>query len=171
EGPVACMSAAARTLAGERPLVAAGEGIILVADASLVRRAALRRALAAARVPVPEEPDDAQLLFAEWRAWGEGMVRRVDGDFAFVLWDARQRLLIASRDFVGRRPLHWAHAGGTMLLGSTPGVVLAHPKAPRVLNPDAIAAAAGALPEHPDETAGRGLHVRQPGQLPGRSPG
>src|SRR5690606_16363021 len=58
---------------------------------------------------------------------------------------------------------HWMALSDGLLVGSTPGVIVAHPRAPREPDPTAIAAAAGALLEHPFETAWRGVNVLPPG--------
>lgn len=168
---LAAVAAAPMALAGESALLASEGGVYVAADASLVRREELRHQLGRAGMRVPDNADDARLLLAAWQAWGEGMVRRVEGDVAMLLWDAERTVLAAWRDHVGRRPLHWAQPGARILAGSTPGVLLAHPVTPRELSRVGVAAVAGGLLEHPDETAWESIRVVPPGHLLTWSPG
>jgi asparagine synthase (glutamine-hydrolysing) len=171
DGHVVSIAAAARTAAGERTLMASSQGVHLAADASLVKRAELADELARTGSHLPGKPDDADLLLAAWQAWGEGMVRRVEGDVAVVVWDEQRKILAAWRDYVGRRPLHWTMSDGMLLAASTPGMLLAHPRTARALNREGLAAIAGALLEHPDETAWTAIRILPPGHLLTWSPG
>ncbi|HLV27031.1 MAG TPA: asparagine synthase-related protein [Gemmatimonadales bacterium] len=170
-GPSASVAAAARSGAGENTLLAAAGKVCVAADASLVQRVQLAGELRRTGARLPAEPDDAQLLLAAWQAWGEGMVRRVEGDIALVLWDADRMMFVAWRDHVGRRPLHWAQAGDQVVAGSTPGVLLANPNTPRGLSAMGLAAIAAGLLEHPDETAWSDIRILPPGHLLTWSPG
>src|SRR5262249_45146455 len=78
---------------------------ILAADASLYYREDLKKALVQAGVH-PEGNSPSHLIAAAYRAWDVNLVDRLEGDFAFVLWDRRKQRLIAARDFAGSRPLY-----------------------------------------------------------------
>src|SRR4029450_5124472 len=39
--------------------------------------------------------------------WGDGVVDRIQGMFAFALWDARDRRLLAARDRMGKKPFYF----------------------------------------------------------------
>jgi asparagine synthase (glutamine-hydrolysing) len=81
------------------PFVAREGGITVVADATLYYRDALRARLARAGVAAAAD-GAAPLILAAYRAWGEDAPARLEGDFAFVLWDGERRRLLAARDFV-----------------------------------------------------------------------
>jgi asparagine synthase (glutamine-hydrolysing) len=103
--------------------------VIVAADASLYYVGELRRRLERARVaPAGETP--AHLIAAAYRAWGDRCAQRLEGDFAFVLWDTEARRVMGARDFYGTRPLHYAQVGGMLIVASTVGGVLAHPACP-----------------------------------------
>ena len=47
------------------------------------------------------------------------MLARLNGQFAFAMWDSRERTLFAARDRFGEKPLYWARTpAGHVLLAS-----------------------------------------------------
>src|SRR5438105_14321269 len=52
---------------------------------------------------------DTEVLIAAWAEWGEQCLDRLNGMFAFSLWDAKERALYLVRDHVGIKPLYYAH--------------------------------------------------------------
>src|SRR5215475_328222 len=69
---------------------------------------------------------------------GERCVERLRGMFAFALWDRRNRSLFLARDRVGKKPLHYAMAGRTLVFGSEIKSLLQHPGVKREINLQAI---------------------------------
>jgi asparagine synthase (glutamine-hydrolysing) len=68
---------------------------------------------------------DTEVLLEGYRQWGTGMLPRLDGMFAFALWDARAGKLICARDPLGIKPFYYSDADGLFLFGSEPRAVLA----------------------------------------------
>lgn len=68
------------------------------------------------------------------------LARRLEGMFAFAVWDDRRGRLILGRDRLGKKPLYYWASGGQLVFGSEIKAVLAHPSVPRDLDPDAIPA-------------------------------
>ena len=69
---------------------------------------------------------DAEVVVHGYEAWGEAVVERLNGMFAFALFDRRRRRLVLGRDRFGIKPLYWAFAGGKLLFGSEIKSILAH---------------------------------------------
>jgi asparagine synthase (glutamine-hydrolysing) len=68
------------------------------------------------------------------------LAARLDGMFAFAIWDDRSERLVLGRDRLGKKPLYfWAGAGG-VVFGSEIKAVVSDPAVPRRLDPDAIPA-------------------------------
>lgn len=71
---------------------------------------------------------DSETLLAALRHWGvEGALQRLNGMFAFALWDKVERSLILARDRMGEKPLYYGHSGGCFLFGSELKSLSAHP--------------------------------------------
>jgi asparagine synthase (glutamine-hydrolysing) len=67
------------------------------------------------------------------------LCRRLDGMFAFALWDEPRRRLVLARDRLGKKPLYyWRGPGGDIVFASELKAVLADPRVPRRLAPGAV---------------------------------
>jgi len=61
---------------------------------------------------------DTEVLLAGWRQWGEGLLSRLTGMFAFALWDAANSELILARDRLGKKPLLYTAEAGRFRFAS-----------------------------------------------------
>jgi asparagine synthase (glutamine-hydrolysing) len=68
------------------------------------------------------------------------LARRLDGMFAFAVWDARRERLTLGRDRVGKKPLYYFSDAGTLVFASEIKGVLAHPAVPCELDERALSA-------------------------------
>lgn len=68
----------------------------------------------------------ASSILAAYRSFGEACARHLCGDFAFVLWDAHNQRLIASRSITGRCPLYVARLPHGICWSSDPVALLNH---------------------------------------------
>jgi asparagine synthase (glutamine-hydrolysing) len=78
---------------------------------------------------------DGQLLIESYRRWGIDCIDRLIGEFAFVLWDAANDLLLIGCDPVGKYTLAYAWDGQTLLISSRVLTLLLHPQVSRELDP------------------------------------
>lgn len=93
------------------------DDVAIVADARLDDRDTLRARLRDAGTA--SDGDDAQLIASAYRAWGTGAPERLLGDFAFVLWDAPRRRLVAACDHLGLGQIYYTRKGGTLAVANT----------------------------------------------------
>lgn len=62
---------------------------------------------------------DTEVLLEACRSWGvHATARRLNGIFAFAIWDNSQRVLTLVRDHLGVKPLYWGHFGDSLVFGS-----------------------------------------------------
>lgn len=103
-----------------------------------------------------------------------GVAGRLDGMFAFAIWDAREQRLTLGRDRLGKKPLYYCASPSAFVFGSEIKAVLAHPGVSRDLDEDAIPAylSFGYVPTA--RTFFRGVLSLPPGHVltvePGRGP-
>ena len=113
-------------------------GLVVAADARLDDRATLCAALG---VPHSERASigDGDLILRAWLRWGRDCPRHLLGDYAFAVWDARQRILFCARDPVGVRPFYHALHGEQFVFASALEAVLAAPGVPDALDEAVVA--------------------------------
>lgn len=81
---------------------------------------------------------DTEVLLEGYVAWGEEVLSRLDGMFAFAIWDKATRQLFAARDHAGIKPFFYATYGGSFVFGSEIKVVLESGMIPRDIRHDGI---------------------------------
>jgi asparagine synthase (glutamine-hydrolysing) len=62
---------------------------------------------------------DTEVILAAYDEWGDACQSRLNGMWAFALWDSRRRRLLVSRDRLGEKPLHYALHDGRLWFAST----------------------------------------------------
>jgi asparagine synthase (glutamine-hydrolysing) len=62
---------------------------------------------------------DTEVLLHAYVAWGEDLVDRIEGMFAFALFDGAARKVILARDGVGQKPLYFRHSKDGLIFAST----------------------------------------------------
>ncbi|MBM4442463.1 MAG: asparagine synthase (glutamine-hydrolyzing) [Candidatus Rokubacteria bacterium] len=68
---------------------------------------------------------DTEVLCHAWEAWGPELVRRLNGMFAFALYDARRDVVVLARDHAGVKPLYYYAGEGTFAFASEVKALLA----------------------------------------------
>jgi len=61
---------------------------------------------------------DTEVLLAAYRKWGKNMLSRLNGMFAFAIWDQEKKLLFAARDRFGVKPFYYSVRQGNFYFGS-----------------------------------------------------
>jgi asparagine synthase (glutamine-hydrolysing) len=81
---------------------------------------------------------DTEVLLTAYRVWGLDCLTRLNGMFAFALWDRAARHLVLARDRAGEKPLFYRADGSSFVFASELKAMLADPALPRRLDPDAL---------------------------------
>lgn len=116
---------------GAQPMVSADGAIMIVFNGEIYNHAELRSELLAKGHIFATDHSDTEVLLHAWREWGEGMLSRLNGMWAFAIYDSRTRRLFLARDRFGKKPLYYFHRNGTFAFASELTALLEHPLAPR----------------------------------------
>ncbi len=81
---------------------------------------------------------DSEVLLHGYEEYGTGLLNKLRGMFAFVIWDKEKRELFGARDFFGIKPLYYAKMGQTLMFGSEIKSFLHHPHFQKELNEKAL---------------------------------
>ena len=68
---------------------------------------------------------DTEVLLHAYAQWGEGCLEKLNGIFAFAVWEHKRRKLFLARDRMGVKPLFYAEKQGGILFGSELKTILA----------------------------------------------
>ena len=138
-------------LAGSpQPMHAADGRAVIVFNGEIYNYRELRTELAA-RGAVFRTDGDTEVILAAWQQWGPACLARLNGMFAFALYDMGQRTLFLARDRLGVKPLHYAAlSDGSLAVASELKGLLAHPLLRREIDPLAVEdyLAWGYVPDH-----------------------
>jgi asparagine synthase (glutamine-hydrolysing) len=81
---------------------------------------------------------DTEVILAAYREWGTACLDRLNGMFAFGIYDTEQQVLFLARDRVGEKPLFYRLADGTLNFASELKALMADKSFPREINPIAL---------------------------------
>jgi asparagine synthase (glutamine-hydrolysing) len=109
--------------AGHQPMFGDDRETCLILNGEIYNYLELRAELSRDRKFRTES--DTEVLLAAYRKWGVAMLPRLDGMFAFAIWDARAGKLVCARDPLGIKPFYYSSSGERFLFGSEPRAVLA----------------------------------------------
>lgn len=109
---------------------------------------------------------DTEVLLVSYIEWGAECVDKLNGIFAFAVWDEGQQSLFMARDRLGVKPLFYSTNNGMLLFGSEPKSILIHPYVQPEVGADGMAEVFAAGPAR---TPGHGIfkqiHELKPGHM------
>ena len=115
---------------GDQPMHNEDGSLVLLCNGEIYNHQELRRELAG-KGHVFRSRCDVEVALHLYEEEGSGLLDRLDGQFALVLYDRRSGDLLLARDPFGICPLHYGVFGGSLLFGSEIKAILAHPLATR----------------------------------------
>ncbi|GLZ43740.1 asparagine synthase (glutamine-hydrolyzing) [Actinokineospora sp. NBRC 105648] len=107
---------------------------------------------------------DTEVVLHAYLRWGESMVDRLNGMYAFAVWDARTEELLLVRDRMGVKPLYYWLSEHGIVFGSEPKALFAHPSVPRRVAADGLCEALDMV-KTPGHAVFEGLREVRPGEL------
>lgn len=107
---------------------------------------------------------DTEVLLVSYIEWGEACVYRLNGIFAFAVWDDAAQSVFLARDRLGVKPLFYAHRGEELMFASEPKAILAHPSFPAEVDAEGLAEVFALGPARtPGHGVYRGMRELKPG--------
>lgn len=112
---------------GVQPMATPDESLVVTYNGEIYNFRELRAELTALGAQFRTD-GDTEVLLHGWRAWGPDLLTRLNGMFAFALYDATHQRLFLARDRFGVKPLFYAElADGAVAFASELKGLLAHP--------------------------------------------
>lgn len=124
---------------GHQPLGCADAAVWAVVNGEIYNFRALRAELEA-RGHRFATRSDSEVVVHGYREWGEDLPERLEGMFAFAVWDARARRLLLARDRMGQKPLYLCRLKQGLVFGSEAKALFRHPEVSRTPDPAGLAA-------------------------------
>lgn len=115
---------------GKQPLTNEDGRVAIVFNGEIYNHHDLRHDLMA-RGHIFRTRSDTEVLVHLWEDEREGMIGRLEGMFAFALWDSRDRTLLLARDRMGKKPLYYGIFMGEIVFASELRALLIHPSVGR----------------------------------------
>ncbi len=111
---------------GCQPMSTADGQLVVVFNGEIYNHGELRAELQRLGHHFQSDHSDTEVLLHGFRAWGEELPRRLNGMWAFVLYDLRTRTLFASRDRFGKKPFFYTTIHGGFAFASELESLRAH---------------------------------------------
>ena len=103
---------------GRQPMRTADGRLAMVYNGEIYNFAALRRELEAAGHAFATR-SDSEVLLTGYRHWGEAVLHKLDGMFAFAIHDLQDGSVLLARDRLGIKPLFWGEHASGLVAAST----------------------------------------------------
>lgn len=123
--------------AGRQPMVSASGRYVIAFNGEIYNFLELRSELEQNGV-VFRTHTDTEVLLELYERENERCLGRLNGMFAFVVWDTERKELFIARDRLGKKPLYYYQANGQFAFGSEIKALLQLPYVDKTLRPDAI---------------------------------
>jgi len=123
---------------GAQPMADADGGVVVVFNGEIYNHRELRAELEGAGHRFRSDHSDTEVLVHGWRQWGRELPLRLNGMFAFCVYDREAGRLFLARDRFGKKPLYWWVAGGALAFASELTSLLRHPGVGREIDPLAL---------------------------------
>lgn len=122
---------------GRQPMTAANGRLAMVYNGEIYNFTPLRRELEAAGHAFATR-SDTEVLLTGYLHWGESVVEKLDGMFAFAIHDLGDGSVFIARDRLGIKPLFWGEHGGGLVVASTLAPIFALTAFPKQLDAEGL---------------------------------
>lgn len=103
---------------GDQPMQSADGRYVIVFNGEIYNFVELRDLLAR-KGAIFRTRSDTEVILEGYRCWGSNVVERLQGMFAFAIWDRLRSSVFCARDRLGIKPLCWSLHRGALIVSST----------------------------------------------------
>jgi len=125
------------SIAGHQPMTNANRDIWIIFNGEIYNYKSLKSELSEF---IFKSSTDTEVLLYAYEKWGIDCLRRLNGMWAFVIYDAKKNLLFGARDRFGVKPLYYTHNNDFFAFNSEIKGLLANPSISRKININASTA-------------------------------
>lgn len=125
------------TEGGAQPMQNGAGGLSVVLNGELYNYRTLRTTLEGLGHTF-RSASDTEVLLEAYLEWGTACLERINGMFAFALYDARKKQLFMARDRAGEKPLFYHRANGRIAFASELKALFVDPAVSRTMDPEAL---------------------------------
>ena len=111
---------------GDQPFYNETGRVAVIFNGEIYNHLELRRELTAAGHRFKSDHSDTEVLVHGYEEWGTGLPLRLNGMFAFVVYDMERGRLFLARDRFGEKPLYYALQNGTFAFASEASALMEH---------------------------------------------
>ena len=147
---------------GVQPMANEDGNVLVVYNGEIFNHLALRGELEA-RGHLFRTHSDTEVLVHAYEQWGERLLERLNGQFAFAIYDRRAGSLFLARDRFGILPLYYAERDGDLYFASEVKGLLASGEVERALDPAGLDEVFTFWAARPPRTPFRGIRALEPG--------
>jgi asparagine synthase (glutamine-hydrolysing) len=115
---------------GDQPITNEDGSLVLLCNGEIYNYRELRRVLEQ-KGHTFRTDSDVEVILHLYEEEGVDLLQRLNGQFAFAVYDRRERRLFLARDHFGINPLYYAVADGVLVFGSEIKAILEHPAVKR----------------------------------------
>jgi asparagine synthase (glutamine-hydrolysing) len=119
---------------GKQPMTTADGALTIVFNGEIYNFRQLREELEKLGAQFRTDHSDTEVLLHGWRQWGSDLPSKLNGMWAFALYDRSQRKVFFSRDRFGKKPLYFCARKDAFVFASELGAMREHPNVPSTLN-------------------------------------
>jgi asparagine synthase (glutamine-hydrolysing) len=123
---------------GRQPMWNEDGGICVLCNGEIYNQAGLRAELLARGHTFRSDHSDTEVLVHGYEEWGEDLPARLNGMFAFVVWDRPRRRLFAARDRFGEKPFFYTAQPDFFAFASELSALIRHPAVARTIDPRSL---------------------------------
>jgi asparagine synthase (glutamine-hydrolysing) len=123
---------------GRQPMLSADGQLAITFNGEIYNHRELRQELEAAGHKFQTDHSDTEVLLYAYRQWGSQMLSRLNGMWAFAIYDAASRILFLSRDRFGKKPLFYYFDGTSLVFASELTSLILHPEVPRSFDQESL---------------------------------